>query len=173
MPGISTIASSPPLMDAAAVGSRPHSARYFRAGVCPPRAWVLELNIKTDQRRSRSLFLRTEDSMPISRRTLITTLAATPFVSFMPRGAFAAYPDRPIRLIVPFAAGGNADFVSRIVAEGMSHTLGQSIVVEIRAGAGGSLGAAVVAGAPPDGYTLLTGSNGPLVVNPFVQAKLG
>src|SRR5207344_2384925 len=111
-------------------------------------------------------------AMPISRRTLLTAIAATPFASLLPRSAFAAYPDKPIRLIVPFAAGGNADLVARIVAEGMSPTLGQPIVVETRAGAGGSLGAAAVATAPADGYTLLTGSNGPLTVNPFVQAKL-
>jgi len=111
--------------------------------------------------------------MPISRRTLVTSLAASPLISLFSRAAFAAYPDHPIRLIVPFAAGGNADLVARIVAEGMSPSLGQTIVVESRAGAGGSLGAAMVATSPPDGYTLLTGSNGPLTVNPFVQAKLG
>jgi tripartite-type tricarboxylate transporter receptor subunit TctC len=110
--------------------------------------------------------------MPISRRALLTTLAATPLVSLLPRSAFAAYPDKSIRMIVPFAAGGNADLVGRLMAEGMSPTLGQTIVVENRAGAGGSLGAGQVAAAPPDGYTLLIGSNGPLTVNPFVQAKL-
>jgi tripartite-type tricarboxylate transporter receptor subunit TctC len=110
--------------------------------------------------------------MPISRRTLLTAIAATPLASLPSRPAFAAYPDKPIRLIVPFAAGGNADLVARIVAEGMSPSLGQPIVVETRAGAGGSLGAAAVATSAPDGYTLLTGSNGPLTVNPFVQAKL-
>ena len=103
---------------------------------------------------------------------MLTTLAAAPFTMLFARSAFAAYPDHPIRLIVPFAAGGNADLVGRLVAEGMSPTLGQNIVVENRAGAGGSLGAAQVASAPPDGYTLLVGSNGPLTVNPFVQAKL-
>jgi tripartite-type tricarboxylate transporter receptor subunit TctC len=108
--------------------------------------------------------------MTLSRRTVLAALAASPF---MPRSAFAAYPDRPIRLIVPFAAGGNADLVGRLVAEGMAPSLnGQSVVVENRAGAGGSLGAGQVASAPPDGYTLLVGSNGPLTVNPFVQAKL-
>ena len=110
--------------------------------------------------------------MSISRRTLLTVIAATPLASLLPRQAFAAYPDRPIRLICPFAAGGNADLVARLVAEGMSPSLGQPIVVETRAGAGGSLGAAAVATSSPDGYTLLTGSNGPLTVNPFVQAKL-
>src|SRR5688572_17516959 len=108
------------------------------------------------------------NTMPISRRTLLTAIAATPLASLLPRSAFAAYPDKPIRLIVPFAAGGNADLVGRLMAEGMSPSLGQSIVVENRAGAGGSLGAGQVASAPPDGYTLLVGSNGPLTVNPFV-----
>jgi tripartite-type tricarboxylate transporter receptor subunit TctC len=108
----------------------------------------------------------------LTRRTLLTTLAAAPLASALPRAAFAAYPDKPIRLIVPFAAGGNADFVARLCAEGMKETLGQPIVVEYRTGAGGSLGADMAAHSAPDGYTLLTGSNGPLTVNPFVQAKL-
>ncbi|MBX9846881.1 MAG: tripartite tricarboxylate transporter substrate binding protein [Xanthobacteraceae bacterium] len=110
--------------------------------------------------------------MTISRRTLLAAAASTPLAALLPRRALAAYPDKPIRLIVPFAAGGNADLVARIVAEAMSPSLGQTIVVESRAGAGGSIGAAAVATAAPDGYTLLTGSNGPLTVNPFVQAKL-
>ncbi|MGE0034663.1 MAG: Bug family tripartite tricarboxylate transporter substrate binding protein [Xanthobacteraceae bacterium] len=110
--------------------------------------------------------------MALSRRTLIATLAAAPLIPLAGRSAFAAFPDRPIRLIVPFAAGGNADLVGRLLSEGMSPVLGQNLVVENRAGAGGSLGAAAVASAAPDGYTLLIGSNGPLTVNPFVQAKL-
>jgi tripartite-type tricarboxylate transporter receptor subunit TctC len=63
--------------------------------------------------------------------------------------------------------------VARICGEGISPAVGQPVVVETRAGAGGSIGAAFVATSPPDGYTLLAGSNGPLTVNPFVQAKLG
>ena len=108
----------------------------------------------------------------ISRRALVGAAAAAPFVSLLPRAAHAAYPDKPIRLIVPFAAGGNADFVARVVSEPMQHTLGQPIVLDYRTGAGGSLGADMAAHSPPDGYTLFTGSNGPLTVNPFVQAKL-
>jgi tripartite-type tricarboxylate transporter receptor subunit TctC len=110
--------------------------------------------------------------MSMSRRSLLTALSAAPLVSLLPRAAFAAYPDRPIRLVCPFAAGGNADLVARIVGEGMSPSLGQAIVIENRTGAGGGIGAGVVATSAPDGYTLLTGSNGPLTVNPFVQAKL-
>ncbi len=108
----------------------------------------------------------------ISRRALLSTIAAAPFAAALPRVAFAAYPDKPIRLIVPFAAGGNADFVARVVSDPMAQTLGQPIVVDYRTGAGGSLGADVAAHSAPDGYTLFTGSNGPLTVNPFVQANL-
>jgi len=109
----------------------------------------------------------------ISRRTLLATAAAAPLASLASRAAFAAYPDKPMRLIVPFAAGGNADFVGRLVSDQMAQTLGQPIVIDNRSGAGGSLGADQAAKAAPDGYTLFLGSNGPLTVNPFVQAKLG
>jgi tripartite-type tricarboxylate transporter receptor subunit TctC len=110
--------------------------------------------------------------MAISRRTFIATLGATPAATLMSRSAFAAYPDRPIHLIVPFAPGGNADIVGRLVGDQMSRALGQPVVVENRGGAGGGIGAEVVARAAPDGYTLFVGSNGPLTVNPFVQAHL-
>ena len=111
--------------------------------------------------------------MPISLRTLIATLGALPAAALLPRKAFAAYPDRPIHLIVPFAPGGNADIVGRLVGERISNALGQPVVVDNRGGAGGSIGAEAVARSAPDGYTLFVGSNGPLTVNPFVQAKLG
>ena len=110
--------------------------------------------------------------MDVSRRALITAFGGIPVASLFPRAAFASYPDRAIHLIVPFAPGGNADIVGRIVGDEMSKALGQPVVVDNRGGAGGSIGAEVVARAAPDGYTLLVGSNGPLTVNPFVQAKL-
>lgn len=111
--------------------------------------------------------------MTISRRTLIATLGAVPAASLLPRGAFAAYPDRPITLIVPFAAGGNADIVGRLVGHEIGSGLKQTVVVENRAGAGGGIGARAVAKAEPDGYMLLVGSNGPLTINPLVQANPG
>jgi tripartite-type tricarboxylate transporter receptor subunit TctC len=110
--------------------------------------------------------------MSISRRDLLRAIGSASALALAPRAAIAAYPDRPIRLVVPFAPGGNADIVARLVGERMSEALGQPVVVDNRAGAGGSIGAEHVARAAPDGYTLLTGSNGPLTVNPFVQAKL-
>jgi len=107
----------------------------------------------------------------LKRRSLLQALGSA--LALSPFAVFAAYPERPVRLIVPFAPGGNADIVARLVGGAMAESLGQPVVVENRAGAGGSIGAELVARAAPDGYTLLTGSNGPLTVNPFVQAKLG
>lgn len=84
----------------------------------------------------------------------------------------SSYPDKPIRLIVPFAPGGNTDVVARIVAEGLGKKLKQSIVVENRAGAAGIVGTEYVARAAPDGYTLLVGHIGALTINPFIYSKL-
>jgi tripartite-type tricarboxylate transporter receptor subunit TctC len=108
----------------------------------------------------------------ISRRALIRAAGSLAALAALPRSAYAAYPERAVRLIVPFAPGGNADIMGRLVGEGMAQALGQSVIVDNRAGAGGSVGAAEVARAAPDGYTLLVGSNGPLTVNPIVQEKL-
>lgn len=85
--------------------------------------------------------------------------------------AFADYPDKPIRLIVPFAPGGVTDTSGRLVAEALSRRLGQPITVENKAGASGNIGTQQVANAPPDGYTLLLGFDGTLVINPHVFAS--
>jgi len=103
-----------------------------------------------------------------SRRLL---LAAAPSLAIT-RKAAAAYPDRPIRVIVPFAAGGNTDILARILTARMAERLGTPMVIENRAGAGGSVGAELVARASPDGYTLLFGAGGPLTANPVLQARL-
>jgi tripartite-type tricarboxylate transporter receptor subunit TctC len=76
-----------------------------------------------------------------------------------------AYPDRPIKLIVPFAPGGSADFVGRLLAQKMSESLGQPVVVENKGGASGMLGNDFVAKSAPDGYTLTVGTLGPFAVN--------
>ena len=73
----------------------------------------------------------------------------------MPGAQAQTYPSKSVRIIVPFPAGGTTDIVARLVAQRMSDTMGQSVVVENRGGAGGSLGADLVAKAPPDGYTIL------------------
>src|SRR3954467_1004598 len=104
-----------------------------------------------------------------ARRALLGALAALPM---LPGAAHAAWPERPIRVIVPFAAGGNTDVMARTVLAAMGETLGRNFVVENRAGGAGSLGAELAARAAPDGYTLLAGSGGSLTANPVLQANL-
>lgn len=82
------------------------------------------------------------------------------------------YPDQPIRLIVPFGAGGVTDTTARVFAEGLTRELGQPVVVENRGGAGGSIAAGAVAKSPTDGYTLLVITNGMVAVNPLIYKKL-
>jgi tripartite-type tricarboxylate transporter receptor subunit TctC len=103
-----------------------------------------------------------------------SVLAALAFASFAlaPAPARAAYPDRPITMIVPFAAGGPTDVVARIVAENMSRTLGQQIVVENVAGAGGTTGTLRCAQAAPDGYTVEMGHMGTHGAAPAVYPDL-
>ena len=81
-------------------------------------------------------------------------------------------PARPIRIVVPFAPGGQPDVVARALAEPLSRALGQPVVVENRPGAGGNIAAESVARANADGYTLLMGTNGPLAVSPALQRSL-
>jgi tripartite-type tricarboxylate transporter receptor subunit TctC len=106
--------------------------------------------------------------MTTSRRTL---LAATAVLA-APRLAHA-WPDRSIRLIVPFAPGGGTDTTARIVAQGLTERLGQSVVVENRPGAGGAIGMAAAAQAPADGYTLVMGHVATHVVNMAVHRNPG
>ncbi|HEY2230404.1 MAG TPA: tripartite tricarboxylate transporter substrate binding protein [Xanthobacteraceae bacterium] len=83
------------------------------------------------------------------------------------------YPTRPIMLVSPFPPGGSVSLVARIVAEKMSETLGQSVIVENRGGAGGTIGARLVAKSPPDGYTLLLGYTGTLAIGPSMYPNAG
>jgi len=78
------------------------------------------------------------------------------------------YPARPIKLIVPYSAGGPADVVARVIGQRMSAILAQTFIVENRAGAGGSIAGRLVASSDPDGYTLMFGATGPLVISPLV-----
>lgn len=85
----------------------------------------------------------------------------------------ADYPVRPIHLITPFPPGGGTDAVARIVGEKLASLLGQAVVIENKAGAGGSLGTELAARAAPDGYTLVLGSSATHAVNPSLYSKLG
>ncbi len=99
-----------------------------------------------------------------TRRGLLTASLA------LPAGRAAAQPaDRPIRVIVPFAAGGGTDVLMRLIATSMGQRLGRSVVVENVAGAGGTIGAMQVVNAAPDGTTLLCGTPGSVAVNPVIQ----
>ncbi len=82
------------------------------------------------------------------------------------------YPSRPIRLIVPYAAGGGADSIARIIARRVGETIGQPIVIENRGGAGSIIGTEIVNKSEPDGYTLLLGQSGPIAINPAVYRQL-
>ena len=103
----------------------------------------------------------------------VKTLRAVAAAALLaPAAPLAAYPERPITMIVPFAAGGPTDVVARIVAENMSRTLGQQIVVENVAGAGGTTGITRGAQAPPDGYTIMMGHMGTHGAAPAVYPDL-
>ncbi len=91
-------------------------------------------------------------------------------VSVVP--ARAQYPDRPIKFVIPFTAGGPTDALGRALAEVMRARLGQPVIVENRAGAGGNIAADFVSNAPADGYTLMLGTSGPLVINVSLYKKL-
>ncbi len=86
--------------------------------------------------------------------------------------ASAAWPERPIRLIVPFAPGGNVDLSARAITPGMAELLGRNLIIDNRSGAGGAVGSEIVATAQSDGYTLLFSSTGSLTIAPAVSSKL-
>jgi tripartite-type tricarboxylate transporter receptor subunit TctC len=87
-------------------------------------------------------------------------------------GLSQTYPNRPIHLIVPFAPGGGADVTARAISEPLGQRLGQVVLVENKPGGGATIGADFVAKSPPDGYTLLYGTPGPQIINPYLMAKL-
>jgi tripartite-type tricarboxylate transporter receptor subunit TctC len=87
------------------------------------------------------------------------------------RAQAQAWPSKPIRFIVPFAAGGNADITARLLGEGLQRRFGQSVVVDNRPGAGGVVGQELVLQAPADGYTLVIGTFGTLYVSPLMAGK--
>jgi tripartite-type tricarboxylate transporter receptor subunit TctC len=102
----------------------------------------------------------------IGRRALLSGAAAAALSSSSPSFA-ESYPDRPIKLVVPFPPGGPVDVTARIVAQPLGPIIGQPLVIENRGGASGAIGAKFVASAEPDGYTLLCGNISSLVVTPL------
>jgi tripartite-type tricarboxylate transporter receptor subunit TctC len=106
------------------------------------------------------------------RRTIL--LAGLAACVALPAGMASAadYPSRPITMVVPFAAGGSTDLVARIIAEKMTEDLGQTVIVENKAGAGGNIGAAAVATSDPDGYTILMGTIATHALNPAIMKDM-
>jgi len=90
------------------------------------------------------------------------------FAALMPTAGRAAFPEKPVRIIVPFPAGGATDVVARALAQRLSQIWNQPVVIENRPGAGGNIGADLVAKAPPDGYTLLMASAAEVAINPYL-----
>ncbi|AOZ03429.1 ABC transporter substrate-binding protein [Cupriavidus sp. USMAHM13] len=100
-------------------------------------------------------------------------LAALVLVTLAGTGARAeTFPDKPLRLVVPFTPGGTTDILARVVGQKLGDALGQPVVIDNRPGAGGNIGAEVVAKAAPDGYTLLMGTLGTQVTNQFLYARM-
>jgi tripartite-type tricarboxylate transporter receptor subunit TctC len=108
------------------------------------------------------------------RRQILVAGAAVPALLAAPavRGQGSAWPNRPIRLIVPYPAGVSPDVVARIIAERLGTVLGQQVMVDNRAGAGGLLGTEVAAAAPNDGHSLLFCVKAPLAIAPHLQANI-
>jgi tripartite-type tricarboxylate transporter receptor subunit TctC len=105
----------------------------------------------------------------ITRREALAAIAAS---SIAPAFAQSGWPTKPVRIVVPFAAGGTTDILARAIAPELSKAFGQQFIVDNRAGAGGNVGAEIVAHAPPDGYTLLMGTVGTHGINKALYAKL-
>lgn len=104
--------------------------------------------------------------------SLLKAITAALLVSASIPAVAQSYPDKPIKIIVPFAAGGNADIVARLIGKKLSEGLNTPVVVENRVGANGAIGLEAVKRAAPDGYTLLVSPTSPLVINPAIYPKL-
>lgn len=108
----------------------------------------------------------------MKNKTLTASLAAAAFAGLFSTTAWAAFPEKPVKLVVPFPAGGTVDTVARILSQGLAQKLGQQIVVDYKAGAATIIGAESVAKSEPDGYTLLLGTATTFAVNPILYKKL-
>ena len=108
-------------------------------------------------------------TLDLGRRRALRAAAASTAAFAWP--AFAAYPDKPIRIVVTFAAGGASDIVARVVGEQLAKKLGQAVVVDNKPGAGGSVGGLNVVQSPADGYTLMLSNSTPISIGPFVLEK--
>lgn len=110
----------------------------------------------------------------ISRRVLAAALVVSALgVNFPLVAAAEVFPSKPVTFVVPFPPGGPTDAMARTLGVALTQALGQSVIVENRAGAGGNIGAEAVARAKPDGYTIMFGTSGPLAINKSLYSKIG
>ncbi len=107
--------------------------------------------------------------MRINRRATLAIMASTLPAVRVAQAQGAAWPNRPIRIVIPWPPGQATDLAGRVIAQRLSEKLGQPVVAENRAGAGGTIGTDAVAKSAPDGYTLLAGSSGPFTIAPLLQ----
>lgn len=116
--------------------------------------------------------MRRTPSLP--RRRLLASASVLALGGLLPLASFAqgGWPTKPVRIVVPFAAGGTTDILARAVAQELTRAFGQSFVVDNKPGAGGNIGADIVAKAAPDGYTLLMGTVGTQAINKSLYAKM-
>ncbi|MBP0621241.1 Bug family tripartite tricarboxylate transporter substrate binding protein [Cupriavidus consociatus] len=105
-------------------------------------------------------------------KTLLGGVAALAMCLAAPAGASEAWPQKPITLIVPWAAGGSTDILARVLSEHLTRSLGQPVIVDNKPGASGNIGSAMVARAKPDGYTLLVGSMSTHAMNPALMSNM-
>jgi len=110
--------------------------------------------------------------MPTDRRAALALAAGLACLAVLPAAAQGTWPTKPVRIVVPFAAGGTTDILARAVAPELSKAFGQQFIVDNRAGAGGNVGADIVAKSAPDGYTLLMGTVGTHGINRALYDKL-
>ena len=115
-------------------------------------------------------------SIHTTRRFALSAVAVTALAGAGLLGSTAAlaqaYPSKPVTIVVPFAAGGTTDILARIIGQALTTELGQSVIVDNRAGAGGNIGGAMAAKAPADGYTLFMGTVGTHAINASLYKKM-
>lgn len=107
----------------------------------------------------------------ISRRNLLSVAGASVLLPASLPALAQAWPQKPIRIVVTFAAGGSSDIVARLLQPGLQEKLGQPVIVDNKPGAGGTIGGADVAKAAPDGYTLMLSNTAPISISPFMLAQ--
>jgi tripartite-type tricarboxylate transporter receptor subunit TctC len=115
--------------------------------------------------------MTTRSALP-NRRSVLASIAASGAFAVTSAYAQSNWPDHPVRIIVPYPAGGSTDVLSRILGERMKEMFGQPFVIENRPGAGGNIGIAAVTGSPPDGYTIGAATIGHFAINQYLYSKM-